>query len=128
MKGPLSTANDRQSYEFGEFRLDAGRRQLLLKDDGRALPLHSKAFDTLLVFVQHPGELLDKEMLIKAVWPNVVVEENNLNQGISAVRRVLGDSRNEPRFIVTVPGRGYKFVADVKVLPDGAGKDSSSTD
>jgi TolB-like protein/DNA-binding winged helix-turn-helix (wHTH) protein/tetratricopeptide (TPR) repeat protein len=93
-----------------------GRRQLLLKADGRALPLSSKALETLVVFVQRRGELLDKDTLMKAVWPHVVVEENNLNQSISALRRVLGDSRDEPRFIVTVPGRGYRFVADVRVV------------
>ncbi len=82
------------------------------------MPLTSKAFETLLVFVQHRGQLLDKDTLMKAVWPNVVVEENNLNQSISALRRVLGDSRDEHHFIVTVPGRGYRFVSDVRVITD----------
>ncbi|MEP7243969.1 MAG: winged helix-turn-helix domain-containing protein [Gammaproteobacteria bacterium] len=82
------------------------------------LPLTSRALDTLLFFAQHPGQLLDKDTLMKAVWPNVIVEENNLNQSISAVRRVLGDSRDEHRFIVTVPGQGYRFVCDVKVVTD----------
>jgi len=69
--------------------------------------------------LQHPGELLDKSTLIAAVWPNVVVEENNLNQVISALRRALGDGSGGRRFIVTVPGRGYQFVAQaVRTLSD----------
>ena len=66
--------------------------------------------------VEHPGQLVDKTELMQAVWPNVVVEENNLNQSISAIRRALGESALEHRFIVTVPGRGYRFVAPVKTL------------
>ena len=61
--------------------------KLLLKADGRTLPLSAKAFDTLLLFLQRRGDVLDKETLMKAVWPDVIVEENNLNQSISAVRR-----------------------------------------
>jgi TolB-like protein/DNA-binding winged helix-turn-helix (wHTH) protein len=107
-------------YEFADFRVDAGQRLLLLKSDGRTLPLTSRAFETLLFFVEHPGELLDKATLMKAIWPNSVVEENNLNQSITTLRRVLGESRDEHRYIVTVPGRGYRFVADVKVVTGSA--------
>jgi TolB-like protein/DNA-binding winged helix-turn-helix (wHTH) protein len=107
-------------YEFGDFRVDVRRRTLLLKADGRPLPLASRAFDTLLFFLEHPGELLDKSALMKAVWPNVIVEENNLNQQISAVRRVLGERPEGHRFIVTIPGRGYRFVAPVQPVVDGA--------
>jgi DNA-binding winged helix-turn-helix (wHTH) protein len=64
--------------------------------------------------VQHPGVLLDKKTLMKAIWPNSVVEENNLNQNILLVRRALGETPGENRFIVTVPGRGYRFVAPVR--------------
>jgi TolB-like protein len=98
-------------YEFEGFRLAAGRR-LLSQADGRPIELPPKAFDALLYMVRHPGELLDKAVLLKAVWPNVVVEENNLNQVISALRRALGNGA-ESRIIVTVPGRGYQFVAAV---------------
>jgi TolB-like protein/DNA-binding winged helix-turn-helix (wHTH) protein/Tfp pilus assembly protein PilF len=101
-------------YEFADFRVDGAQRLLLSKGDGRILPLTSRAFETLLFFVEHPGELLDKATLMKAIWPNSVVEENNLNQSIMTLRRVLGESRDDHRFIVTVPGRGYRFVADVK--------------
>jgi TolB-like protein len=108
-------------YEFEKFRLVAGRR-LLSHADGRAIELAPKAFDALLYMVSHPGELLDKAALLKAVWPNVVVEENNLNQVISALRRALGNGA-ENRFIVTVPGRGYQFVA--AVTEAGAGTENA---
>src|SRR4030095_4951774 len=73
-----------------------------------------KVFDTLLYLVEHQGVVLDKDELMLAIWPDTVVEENNLNQSISVLRRVLGESRGENRYVATVPGRGYRFVADVK--------------
>ena len=100
-------------YKFGDFSVDAAKR-LLVSRDGEAIPLTSKAFDTLLYLVEHPGTVLDKDELMQAIWPHTVVEENNLNQSISALRRALGESRGENRYITTVPGRGYCFVADVK--------------
>ena len=103
-------------YEFNEFRLDLQQRLLLSGADGRPIPLSPKIFDTLLYFVERRGELLDKATLMKAIWPNIVVEENNLNQNISALRRALGESPGEHRFIVTEPGRGYRFVAEVRTL------------
>ena len=106
------------AYEFGDFRVDVARRLLLLKASGRTLPLSSRAFDILLFLLEHPGELLDKSTLMAAVWPKVVVDENNLNQHISGLRRVLGDSPEAHRFIVTVPGRGYRFVAAVHQVTD----------
>ena len=103
-------------YEFDAFCLDLQQRLLLSGADGRPIPLSPKIFDTLLYFVERRGELLDKATLMKAIWPNIVVEENNLNQNISALRRVLGESPGEHRFIVTEPGRGYRFVAEVRTL------------
>jgi DNA-binding winged helix-turn-helix (wHTH) protein/Tfp pilus assembly protein PilF len=100
-------------YEFDDFRVDAGRR-LLLGRDGRPLPLTPKAFDTLIYLIQNSDVVLGKETLMRAIWGDTVVEENNLNQCISALRRVLGEKRAEHRYIVTVPGRGYRFVAPVK--------------
>ena len=107
--------NEAQSYiyRFGDFSVDAAKR-LLVSRDGEAIPLTPKAFDTLLYLVEHPGTVLDKDELMQAIWPHTVVEENNLNQSISALRRALGESRGENRYITTVPGRGYCFVADVK--------------
>ena len=99
-------------YEFDDFRVDPGRR-LLLGRDGRPLPVTPKALDTLIYLVQHTDVVLGKETLMRAIWADTAVEENNLNQCISALRRVLGEKRAEHRYIVTVPGRGYRFVAPV---------------
>jgi len=99
-------------YEFDDFRVDPGRR-LLLGRDGRPRPLTPKAFDTLIYLVQHADVVLGKETLMRAIWADTAVEENNLTQCISALRRVLGEKRDEHRYIVTVPGRGYRFVARV---------------
>lgn len=100
-------------YEFGEFRLDALRRVLSARADGTPLQVTGKNFDTLLLFVERAGQLLDKRMLIEALWPNVVVEESNLTQTIHTLRRLLGERPDDHRYIVTVPGRGYRFVAQV---------------
>jgi len=99
-------------YEFGGFRLDP-RRRVLTGADGAPIALKPKVLDTLLYFVEHAGEALDKSMLLAGIWPDVVVEENNLNKTVSELRRVLGETPDEHRFIVTVPGRGYRFVAVV---------------
>jgi len=98
-------------YEFGSFRLDAAKRRLL-RDD-QIVPLTPKAFDTLLLLVEHNRVVLEKDELIKLLWPDSFVEENNLTQNISALRKALGEKPGEQRFIVTVPGRGYRFIADV---------------
>src|SRR5438876_12135873 len=93
-------------YEFGGFRLDP-RQQLLFKAEGDSpIPLAPRVYETLLYFIERRGELLAKSALLEALWPNVVVEENSLNQNVSTLRRVLGESPGEHRFIVTVPGRG----------------------
>ncbi len=99
-------------YEFGDFRLDAGRRQLSRRD-GAWLPLTPRVFATLLFLVENADQILDKEQLMAAVWPDSVVEENNLTQNISTLRRLFGESPAAPRFIVTVPGRGYRFSAPI---------------
>ena len=111
-------------YEFSEFRLDIQQRLLSAGADGRPIPLPPKVFETLLYFVERRGELLDKSTLMKAVWPNVIVEENSLNQNISVIRRALGESPSQHRFIVTEPGRGYRFVADVRAVA-AAGSDGA---
>jgi DNA-binding winged helix-turn-helix (wHTH) protein/TolB-like protein/Flp pilus assembly protein TadD len=101
-----------QLYEFGSFRLDPGERLLLRA--GEPVPLTPKAFDLLLALVKEAGHLLEKEVLMKAVWPDSFVEENNLADNISRLRKALSDGENGQRFIETVPKRGYRFVADVK--------------
>lgn len=98
-------------YEFQQFRVDAVKRVLLR--DGEPVPLKPKVFDTLLVLVENSGRDLDKDELMRTVWPDTIVEENNLTQNISAIRKALGEHRDEHRFVVTIPGRGYRFVADV---------------
>ncbi len=101
-------------YEFGNFRLDAAKR-LLLKGVDEIVPLMPKAFDTLLYLVRHNGKVLEKDELMREIWSDTIVEENNLTQNISILRRVFGEKPGEHRFIVTVPGHGYKFVASVQV-------------
>jgi TolB-like protein len=105
------------AYEFGAFRLDRGRR-LLLRHDATIVPLLPKAFDALTFLVEHPGLVLGKDELMRAVWPDTFVEENNLTQIISLLRRALGEARGEHRYIATVPGRGYQFVAEVRSSGD----------
>src|SRR5687768_4664559 len=105
-------------YEFGDFRLNVAERVLQQKNGGRPLPLTARAFETLLYLVEHPGVLLDKHTLMRAIWPNVVVEENNLNQAISLLRRILGECPGDYRYIVTVPRRGYRFVAPVRTVDE----------
>jgi TolB-like protein/DNA-binding winged helix-turn-helix (wHTH) protein len=104
----------RIAFEFGDFWIDPQRRVLVSRDSGEPVPLTGKVFDTLLYLVEHPGELLDKSTLMDALWPNVVVEEANLTQTIHSLRRKLGERPGEHRYIVTVPGRGYRFVAEVR--------------
>jgi Tol biopolymer transport system component/DNA-binding winged helix-turn-helix (wHTH) protein len=102
----------RQVYEFGEFRLDPLKRQL--SRVGEVVPLYSKAFDLLLVLVQSGGRDLSKDELLEEVWPGQILEESNLSVNISAVRRALGESAAQAKYIVTVPGVGYRFVARVR--------------
>jgi TolB-like protein/DNA-binding winged helix-turn-helix (wHTH) protein/Tfp pilus assembly protein PilF len=111
----VSAEPDPPVYAFGGFSLDATQR-LLFGADGEPVPLTARAFDTLLFLVEHPNQLIDKQTLMKAVWPNVIVEENNLNQNILIARRALNEAPSEHRFIVTVPGRGFRFVAPVRRL------------
>jgi DNA-binding winged helix-turn-helix (wHTH) protein len=98
-------------YEFHGFQLDPGKRVLL--EGGKVIPLTPKVFDTLLYMLEHAGETFSKEALMQAVWPDTIVEENNLNQHISTLRRLLGEKRGENRYIATIPGRGYRFTAAV---------------
>ncbi len=100
-------------YEFGPFRVDA-QRHILLRD-GRAIPLAPKVFETLLALVRSGGRVLKKNELMEAIWPDTFVEESNLAQHIFLLRKVLGEEKSEHRYIVTVPGVGYRFVAQVGV-------------
>jgi TolB-like protein/DNA-binding winged helix-turn-helix (wHTH) protein/Tfp pilus assembly protein PilF len=99
-------------YQFGEFQLDASER-LLRRLDGTPIFLTPRVFKTLLYMVEHHDGVLDKERIMEAVWPDSVVEENNLAQAISKLRQVFGETPGSDSYIMTVPGRGYRFVADV---------------
>ena len=99
-------------YEFGPFLVDTDKSVLLR--EGEIVPLGLKAFELLLVLIQHHGQVLMKDEIMKQVWPDTVVEENNLARAVSALRKALDEHLNAPQYILTIPGRGYRFVANVR--------------
>jgi DNA-binding winged helix-turn-helix (wHTH) protein len=107
----------RELYEFGDFRLDPAHRTLE-GQGGAAIALTTKPFDALVHLVEHPGEAVSRKALTKVLWPDTIVEDNNLTQAISALRGVLGNG-----YIATLPGRGYQFIADVRRV----GKESGAS-
>lgn len=117
----MTDPGQRVIYEFGEFRVDPLARRLS-NDDGN-LALTSKAFETLLVLISKRGAVVTKNELMDAVWSETAVEENNLTQQIAALRRVFGEKARDHRFIVTLPGKGYSFVAPVTEITLGAGQE-----
>jgi Tol biopolymer transport system component/DNA-binding winged helix-turn-helix (wHTH) protein len=88
--------------------------------EGEVVPLSLKAFEILLELIQHHGQMLEKQELLKRVWPDTVVEENSLARSISSLRKALDEQPNEHRYILTVPGRGYRFVASVREVQNGS--------
>jgi DNA-binding winged helix-turn-helix (wHTH) protein/TolB-like protein/Tfp pilus assembly protein PilF len=102
---------DSHSYEFGRFRLKTAERILLR--EGELVPLTPKVFDILITLVEHRGQVVAKDDLMKRVWPTTYVEEGNLTQNISLLRKALGESPSGAQFIETVPRRGYRFVAEI---------------
>ena len=100
----------RHYYEFGPFRLETGERVLLR--EGHPVPLTPKAFETLLALVEDSGRILDKEDLLRKVWPDTFVEEVSLAKKVSILRKVLGEDVDH-HYIETIPRRGYRFVAEV---------------
>ena len=98
------------AFEFGPFRLDLSERILLCDD--KAVPLAPKVFETLVVLVEKRGHIIEKDELLKRLWPDTFVEENNLAQNIFQLRKVLENKSNGSRFIETIPRRGYRFTAD----------------
>lgn len=112
-------------YEFEGFRLDPRRRELS-GSGGEPIAVRAKALDALLYLVERAGQPVEKSELLKAVWPNVIVEDNSLNQAISALRSALGDSAQSPRFIATRTGRGYQFIADVREIPAASAETASA--
>ena len=99
-------------FEFGQFRVDALRRSL--EREGQPVALSGKAFEILMVLLKQRGEVVDKDALMRQVWPDTAVEENNITVAISALRKALGETPSSPKRIVTIPGRGYSFVGEVR--------------
>jgi DNA-binding winged helix-turn-helix (wHTH) protein/tetratricopeptide (TPR) repeat protein len=99
-------------FEFGPFRVDTGLRRLYRNRE--IVPLTAKVFDILEVFLQNCGRTLTKEELIEQIWTEQFVEEGNLTRNVSTLRKALGETPDDHRYIVTIPGRGYRFVASVK--------------
>ena len=111
---PMLEEKQAQFYDFGPFRLDETARVVLRENE--VVPLTVKAFEILAHLVRHRGQVVSKEVLIKHVWPDCFVEENNLSQNISALRRALADDPENPKYIETIPRRGYRFVGPVREL------------
>lgn len=101
-------------YLFDGFQLDVTRRQLV-SAGGLVQSLNSRAMEALLLLVANAGQVVDKRRLMQTVWPDTIVEDNNLNQCILAIRKALGESAGSNRFVMTVPGRGYCFVCPVRI-------------
>src|SRR6188768_4555769 len=114
----MTEAPPGQNWEFDGFTMLTEMRLLL--SHGIAVPLTPKAFDTLAILIANRDRVVTKDELLRSVWPDVVVEEGNLTQQIFLLRKALGESAQQSRYIVTVPGRGYRFTARVKAISGGA--------
>ncbi|MEP6731911.1 MAG: transcriptional regulator, partial [bacterium] len=101
-----------RNFRFGSFAVDTGRRLLLR--GGAIVPLSSKTFDLLVALIEGREALITKQELLARVWPNQFIEEGNLTVHVSTLRKALGELRGEHRYIATIPGRGYRFVAEVR--------------
>src|ERR1043166_2273767 len=104
---------NRHFYEFGPFRVDTRNRQVLRENE--VVPLKAKAVETLLLLIEGRGDLVEKDELMRRLWPDSFVEEANLTQNIYTLRKALGGD-----YIQTIPRRGYRFVAEVKEADDPA--------
>ncbi|MCM3874021.1 MAG: winged helix-turn-helix domain-containing protein [Pyrinomonadaceae bacterium] len=113
-------------YEFGRFRLDAGERVLLRDRD--LVPLTPKVFEILLALVEQSGHVVEKDDLMKRVWPDTFVEEGNLTQNVSLLRKALGDTSGGVQFIETISRRGYRFVATVKEATENGTSNEVTSD
>jgi len=106
----------KELYEFGPFRLDTRKRMLLRNN--QPVPLQMKAFETLLVLVRQSEQVVLKDDLMTSVWPDTFVEESNLAQQIFVLRKALGDAAGDNKYIVTIPGRGYRFATQVRLISE----------
>jgi len=113
------SSEDTKTYEFANFRLD--RSQKALFRDGTPVPLTPKVYDTLELLAENSFRLLEKDELMRRLWPDRFVEESNLTSNIKVLRKALGDDAAAPRFIATIPRRGYRFICDIRRV------DSSTT-
>src|SRR3954462_1872614 len=104
-------------YAFGDFVLEPAQ-QRVRRLDGETLNLTPRLFSALQLFVENAGQLLDKDAMMRALWPGLIVDENSLSQVVSGLRRALCDDTVGSRYIQTVPRRGFRFIATVTVLPD----------
>lgn len=111
-------------YEFGPFQFDLTNR--LLKRGDEAVSLGAKTADILAILIRRAGYLVEKDELLKEVWPDTFVEEANVSQHVFALRRALGDERAGPTYIETVPRRGYRFIANVRVIEGGENRTTSA--
>src|SRR5260370_8584997 len=102
-------------FELGQLRCDALRRSV--EREGQPVALAGKAFEIVVVLLERRGEVVDKDALMRQVWPDTAVEENNITVAISALRKALGESPVSPKWIVTIPGPGYSFVGEVPCGP-----------
>src|SRR5215207_8356833 len=107
-------------YRFGDFLLVANGPMLLR--EGSRLPVTPRVLNVLRVLVENAGRIVSKDTLMAEVWADSFVEEGNLNRTISRLRKVLGESPNESRFVETIPRVGYRFIADVELVEEGATK------
>src|SRR2546429_5284514 len=114
----MSDAAIHGKLRFGPFELSIGER--VLRRDGVALPLGSRALDILIYLSEHPGEMVSKQQLLDHVWPDVTVEEGSLRVHVAAIRKALGDGKFGNRYIANIQGRGYSFVGTVAGVDDGA--------
>jgi DNA-binding winged helix-turn-helix (wHTH) protein len=115
IKQPIATARNR-TLRFGRFELSGSKR--MLRRDGVALPLGSRAFDILVYLAERPGEVIGKKELIDHIWPNVIVEEGSLRVHVAAIRKALWDGQFGNRYIANVRGRGYTFIGSVVRIED----------
>src|SRR5437868_2033288 len=106
------TEQNTQFYEFGPFRFEPHKRLLFRGQE--VIKLAPKALETLLALVERHGQVLEKDELMKLLWPDSFVEEGNLTLNVSNLRKALGENPQQHEYIVTVPGKGYRFVASVK--------------
>jgi len=106
----------KEIYEFGPFRVDPEKETVVRA--GEPVSLTPKTFQILLVLIRNSNDVVTKDDLMKTVWPDTFVEEANLSRNVFMLRKALGDTADDRRYIVTVPGRGYRLTEDVRLVPE----------